>query len=127
MTQFLSDAAGLRLSAVRGGAVSRVGAVSGAERSQPVDPARATDLRWPQWPPWPRPDPARIAIADITQFQGLVYGPAGRPLSQGLPGGLALAGAAPAAAAPHPQPHPLAPPADRIAYTLQHLRGLRGL
>jgi hypothetical protein len=112
------DTTWLRQTSAQRGAVARVGAVARTERSRPVDPARGTD---PRWSDWPRPDPARIAIGDITQFQGLVYGLAGRPLPQGL----ARAEALTAAADPYPQPH--APPADRITATLQHLRGLRGL
>lgn len=128
------EASLLRWAATRGGAVARVGAVGQAERSRPVDPARITD---PRWTDWPRPDPAQIAIGDITQFQGLVYGPAGRPLPSsagtGANAGLAAASLAPGAAtqvagtaAPLQLP-PHAPPADRITSTLQHLRGLRGL
>lgn len=126
------DTAWLRQASVHRGAVARVGAVAGTERSRPVDPARGTD---PRWSDWPRPDPARIAIGDITQFQGLVYGLAGRPLPHALasepPGGLTRAGALTTAAqsvpAGDPQPYTHTPPADRIAATLQHLRGLRGL
>lgn len=123
------DTAWLRQASTHRGAVSRVGAVAGTERSRPVDPARGTD---PRWSDWPRPDPARIAIGDITQFQGLVYGLAGRPLPQGLasnpPGGLTRAGALITAAQSAPsnalQTPGHAPPADRITATLQHLRGL---
>ena len=128
------EASLLRWAATRGGAVARVGAVGQAERSRPVDPARITD---PRWTDWPRPDPAQIAIGDITQFQGLVYGPAGRPLPSGegtganagqaaslLAHGAATQGAGTAAPLQLPS-H--APPADRITSTLQHLRMLRGL
>ena len=128
------EASLLRWAATRGGAVARVGAVGQAERSRPVDPVRITD---PRWTDWPRPDPAQIAIGDITQFQGLVYGPAGRPLSAGegtgANAGLAASSLAPGAAtqgagtaAPLQLPSH-APPADRITSTLQHLRMLRGL
>lgn len=134
MTEPIPDTAWLRQASAHRGAVARVGAVGPAERARPVDPARITD---PRWADWPRPDPARIAIGDITQFQGLVYGPAGRPLAlsaaTGSWSGMAAAAAVPsvtvqaAGTAPHLQLHPHAPPADRIASTLQHLRGLRGL
>lgn len=128
------DTTWLRQASAHRGAVARVGAVGQAERSRPVDPARITD---PRWADWPRPDLARIAIGDITQFQGLVYGPAGRPLPSGegtgASAGLAGSAMAPEGAAPaadhalHAQGHAHAPPSDRITWTLQHLRGLRGL
>ena len=125
MIEQAPDTTWLRQTSAQRGAVARVGAVSRTERSSPVDPARVTD---PRWSDWPRPDPARIAIADITQFQSLVYGPSADP-SGGRQRGGALAAAAQRtlAADPYPQPDPQAPPADRIAATLQHLRGLRGL
>lgn len=128
------DTTWLRQASAHRGAVARVGAVGQAERTRPVDPARITD---PRWADWPRPDPAQIAIGDITQFQGLVYGPAGRPLPSGegtganaglaasfLAHGAATQGAGTAAPLQLPS-H--APPADRITSTLQHLRMLRGL
>ena len=133
----------LRLAATRGGAVARVGALTQTERARPVDPARTTDPRWTGGLGGLdglgeierlRPDVARIPIGDVTQFQALVYGPAGRsgaaitaPHSLGYaPGaGAALSAAPPAFSPSFPGPH--APPADRIAHTLQHLRSLRGL
>lgn len=125
----------LRLAAMRGGAVARVGAVGQAERSRPVDPARVTDLRWT---PWPRPDPALIPIGDITQFQTLVYGMPGLNPAAGVAADSAADARWPsvhAAMAPGAAPRAGTPvamtadeaPADRIALTLQHLRVLRGL
>ncbi len=127
----------LRLAATRGGAVARVGALTQTERARPVDPARTTDPRWSDGLgeiERLRPDAARIPIGDVTQFQALVYGPTGRSgAASAVPHSLGHApGAAAALSAEIPTfspsfPGPHAPPADRIAHTLQHLRGLRGL
>ena len=133
----------LRLAATRGGAVARVGALTQTERARPVDPARTTDPRWSSGLGGLdglgeierlRPDVVRIPIGDITQFQALVYGPAGRSgAASTAPHALGHAPLTVAAPSPQPQtfspsfPGPHAPPADRIAHTLQHLRGLRGL
>lgn len=125
----------LRLAATRGGAVARVGAVGQTDRSRSVDPARVTDPRWAQWP---RPDPAHIAIGDVTQFKALVYGlPGQQPSARwaadspaGVQGGAAQATVPPGAASVDASPAALMvheAPADRIAKTLQHLRVLRGL
>lgn len=103
-------------------AVSAVGSVDRTRRNAPIDPALPTDLGWI------RPDPASIPAVDIARFEALVYGVTdGQPL---------FYRASPAqSAGPSPAnpwvadggPAADATPADRIAHTLQHLRGIRGL
>lgn len=121
------DDALIRLASARTGAVSRVSAVTRTQTTQPIDPARGTDLRWLEML---RPDPGTIPAADILRFQALVgmadardartSGDA-RPfseerlVSEGL--GRLDDQAMPAQAAP----------ADRIVATLRHLRGVHGL
>ena len=97
------------------GAVARIGSVSRSEQAPAIDPARGTDPRWVEFP---RPDPATIPIADITQFRGIVYG--------------ADAWHAPATSVAGEVQPPTAStesftPADRIVGTLRHLRGMYGL
>jgi hypothetical protein len=97
------------------GAISRVAAVSSAQRAQPLDPARVTDPRWLEIA---RPDPSTIPIADIGLFRRHVYGP-DAPYPQGV------SASADIVSLP-PSERPLTP-ADRIVGTLHHMRGLRGL
>jgi hypothetical protein len=111
----------------RVGALSRVDGVSRSQRAQPLDPARATDPRpldllAPRDADWPRPDPARIAAADIARFEALLQGAVGRraAASNDL-------STAPAATERAGLPLAGAPPADRIAYTLRQLHRVPGL
>lgn len=106
-------------------AVSAVGAVDRTRRNAPIDPALPTDLRDLGWI---RPDPASIPAVDIARFEALVYGATnGQPLfyraSEAESAGPAAAHAWIADVGPSAD----ATPADRIAHTLQHLRGIRGL
>lgn len=99
----------------RMGAVARIGALSRTELPPSVDPARGTDPRWIEWP---RPDPASIPIADVTQFRELVYGAhpwhaaGASPIGENSPAADSGQGFT---------------PADRIVGTLKHLRGMYGL
>ena len=105
-------------------AVSRVPTVGAAQRAWPVDPARATD---PRDTGWPRPDPARIPIADVMQFETLVYGASGRRAGRAAGGFLPTEPVVLWAAADHEPPPLGAPPGDRIAHTLRHLHSVPGL
>jgi hypothetical protein len=105
----------LRHASAHLGVVARVDAVTRPAQSPAVDPARGTDPRWLELP---RPDPESIPIADITQFQGLVYGAEQR---------VALGASAAGGVGVGPVAHNPLTPADRIVDTLRHLRGLHGL
>lgn len=112
------------------GALSRVDSVSRSQRAQPTDSARVTDPRpldllVPRDADWPRPDPARIAAADIARFEALLQGAVGRraAASNDLPATSGLLAASERASLPLAG----APPADRIAYTLRQLHRVPGL
>ena len=109
-----------------GQATGSVARVAPVESSQQLDLAALNRVTEPVWTERPRPDIEGISFEDVTQFRHLVYDLAkpdvGSPAIPGVAGVSSETIMGPAFSAAYQDPSMA--PGDRIAATLQHLRGL---
>ena len=109
-----------------GQATGSVARVAPVESSQQLDLAALNRVTEPVWIERPRPDIEAIPFEDVSQFRNLVYDLAkpdvGSPAIPDVAGVSSETLMGPAFSAAYQDPNMT--PGDRIAATLQHLRGL---